>query len=129
MTKLKSCVCITNLKNNEIIAEKCVVADSFFVRLKGLIGKKELKQGDGMLFPSCNSIHMWFMRFSIDVIFAIERKSSENQRLLVVNSIHSNVPAWKILPLSDLSATHTIEVPSGVAQALSLTKGDTLCIS
>lgn len=43
-----------------------VVADTFFKRLNGLIGKKNIDYG--MLFQKCNSIHTFFMKETIDVV-------------------------------------------------------------
>ena len=45
------------------------VADSFFRRFLGLMGRKTIAQGTGLLIRPCNSIHMCFMRFSIDAIY------------------------------------------------------------
>ncbi len=45
------------------------VADSFLKRLMGLMGRKYLAVGNGLLLIPCNSIHMMFMRFAIDVIY------------------------------------------------------------
>ena len=45
------------------------VADSFCTRLRGLMGRKSLPAGKGLLIAPCSSIHMCFMRFAIDVIY------------------------------------------------------------
>lgn len=45
------------------------VANNFFKRAKGLIGRKGLPPGEGMLIPKCNAIHTYFMRFAIDATF------------------------------------------------------------
>ncbi len=51
----------TNKKEYNII-----VADTFYKRLTGLIGKKNIDFG--MLFPKCNSIHTYFMKENIDIV-------------------------------------------------------------
>ena len=51
----------TNNKTYEII-----IADTFYKRLTGLIGQKNINFG--MLFPKCNSIHTYFMKENIDII-------------------------------------------------------------
>ena len=48
---------------------KVKIADTFFTRLAGLMFQKKLPQGTGLLLVPCNSVHMCFMRFSIDVIY------------------------------------------------------------
>ena len=45
------------------------LADSFFSRLRGLMFRRRLKEGCGLLLAPCNSVHMLFMRFAIDVIY------------------------------------------------------------
>lgn len=62
------------LQTKEMSAEKnpplqIEVADSFFARFLGLMGRRELPKGHGLLLAPCNSIHMSFMRFSIDAVY------------------------------------------------------------
>ena len=45
------------------------VADSFCTRLRGLMGRKSLEEGHGLLIAPCSSIHMCFMRFAIDAVY------------------------------------------------------------
>ena len=45
------------------------VAETMFERMRGLIGRKTLAPGKGMLIPKCNCIHTFFMRFPIDATF------------------------------------------------------------
>lgn len=49
------------------------VAETFFERAKGLIGRRVLPEGTGLLIPHCNAIHTLFMRFAIDATF-LDRK-------------------------------------------------------
>ena len=46
-----------------------LIADSFFRRFAGLMGRKKLPALTGLLLAPCNSVHMCFMRFSIDVVY------------------------------------------------------------
>ncbi len=45
------------------------VAETFLERAKGLIGRRALPEGQGLLIPRCNAIHTLFMRFPIDATF------------------------------------------------------------
>lgn len=112
---------IQNLKNQALIAEKCVVAESFSQRLFGLMSRSALGEKEGMLFPNCKSIHMWFMRFPIDVIFL----RSDHK----VSSTYSHAKPWKLLPISDLRADSVIEVPAGTLSKIQILPGDELCIN
>ena len=55
------------LIGNKVFTVK--VADSFFSRLLGLMGKKEMKDNQALLITKCNSIHTFFMRFNMDAVF------------------------------------------------------------
>jgi uncharacterized protein len=48
---------------------RCKIADTFLSRFMGLMGKPSLPADSGLLIRPCNSIQMFFMRFSIDAIF------------------------------------------------------------
>jgi uncharacterized protein len=52
-----------------IACEKCTVADRMLSRMKGLLGQKDLPTGEGILIRPAPSIHTFFMRFPIDVVF------------------------------------------------------------
>lgn len=92
-------------------------ADSFFSRFWGLMGKKRIPSGYGLLLAPCNSIHMCFMRFCIDAVYI----NREYQVLKVVHNLHpwlgfSWCPkAWAV-----------IEMRSGEAKAYGIRCGDML---
>lgn len=112
-------------KTKRIIAEKIVLADRYLIRLRGLIGKKSLSQGEGMYFPNCQSVHMWFMAFPIDIVFL--RKNLDGKR--TVTSTHSRVKPWGLLPTSDWKANDVLELPEGTIKKEGIQPGDSLCIS
>ncbi len=56
-------------EDGRVVAESVVVADSTGRRLRGLLGKKDLPSGHGVLLRPAWSIHTAFMRFPIDVVF------------------------------------------------------------
>ena len=82
------------------------MAQTFFKRLKGLLGRKFLNPGQAIILVPCNSVHTFFMRFPIDVLF-----------------VDKNYKVLKILPgLSPhkISAVYwgsskVIELPAGIA--------------
>ena len=57
----------------EICGVRARVARSFAERAKGLIGTKDLPDGEGMLILRCSAIHTLFMSFPIDATF-LDRK-------------------------------------------------------
>ncbi len=52
-----------------MLAERTDRASTPQERMKGLLGRESLPRGHAMLISPCNSIHMFFMRFAIDVLF------------------------------------------------------------
>lgn len=53
----------------EVVCARCEIADRPFARMRGLLGRDGLAEGEGMLFRPAGSIHMFFMRFPIDAVF------------------------------------------------------------
>lgn len=49
--------------------QQMTVALTFKQRLMGLIGRHSLAIDEGMYFPRCKSVHTFFMRIPIRVIF------------------------------------------------------------
>ena len=52
-----------------IACERCTVADRMLPRMRGLLGRTGLPVGEEMLIRPAPSIHTFFMRFPIDVVF------------------------------------------------------------
>jgi uncharacterized protein len=75
------------LDTGAAVCERCTVADSALARMRGLLGRSSLEPGEGILLRPCSSIHTFFMRFPIDVVFC--------NRDLVVLSVASEVGPWR----------------------------------
>lgn len=120
VNKAKKIIFIESLKNQQVIADQCFVAESFFDRLRGLMGRKKLEQGEGMWFGACNNIHMWFMSIPIDVLF-LKRSSGEQYQIV---SVRTNLRPWRLLPVWGPGATETVELPVGTIEKFQLKAGD-----
>ncbi len=118
---------IQNINTQVIVAEKGIVADSFWTRLIGLMGRVRFENGEAIFFPRCSSIHMWFMRMAIDVAFL--RRDSARPGFYQVTKLVSGARPWSVLPFADFKATDVLELPKGTIQRASLKSGDVLCIS
>lgn len=95
---------IVNKRNNEILAQNIKLADSFFDRLMGVMFIKEMKDMDGLLLSPGNSIHNFFVRFALDVVF-IDRKNR------VVKVIRGFKP-WRMTRIY-FTAVKVLELPAG----------------
>jgi uncharacterized protein len=80
---------LTNISRQNVLADQLIIADTFWSRAKGLLGKKDLPPKTAMWIKRCNSIHTFFMKFPIDVVFV-------NSQLRVIK-VCLNVSPWKIL--------------------------------
>ena len=52
-----------------VVCEHCVIADSPLPRMRGLLGKRGLGSDEGVLLRPAGSVHTFFMRFPIDIVF------------------------------------------------------------
>src|SRR5262245_65768707 len=60
---------IVNVTRDVVLAERAELATSWWARAKGLLGRRELPAGEGLVIRPCNSVHCFFMAFTIDVIY------------------------------------------------------------
>ena len=54
-------------ESGKLVCERCEIANSAFARARGLLGRSGLEPDGGMLIDPAGSVHMFFMRFPIDV--------------------------------------------------------------
>lgn len=62
-------VSLINDRTQEILADPLEIAKTPWARAKGLLGRSSLPGNTALWIESCNSIHTWFMKFPIDVIY------------------------------------------------------------
>lgn len=117
---------VETIKNKDVLAETCLEAVSFLDRFLGLMGRRELPRGEGLWIRRCSSIHMWFMRIPLDIVFV----TGPETRMRVC-ALHRHVPPWRALPISvwGVHDVGVLELPTGTIDRCSLQTGDELCIS
>ena len=49
------------------LGDRVALADGFFTRLRGMIGRPEPAAGEGMLIAPSQGVHMWWMKYPLDV--------------------------------------------------------------
>lgn len=92
--------------NGRVLGHQIGRADRFFKRFLGLMGKKGLAEGEGLLLLNCPAIHCFFMRFPIDVVYL-------NKDMKVVGL--ETVRPWKIGHCFK-DAAHVLELPAGAGE-------------
>jgi uncharacterized membrane protein (UPF0127 family) len=103
-------------ESGQCVCELCEVADGFFSRGRGLLGRKRLAEGHGLLIKSTWSVHTWFMRFPIDVLFL--------DRHLTVLKVRKDMRPWSIA--SRFRAKSALELAAGECERLGIEVGDRL---
>ena len=111
---------IISLTRDTLLADNAVLASNLLSRIIGLLGRKELKPKEALILTPCNSVHTFFMRFSIDVIFL----DKDNK---IIASI-SRLRPFRISKIYFRGHT-VIELPSGTLEAVRVEPGDFLRIS
>lgn len=108
-------VTIANV-DGPIVCQRCVLADSALRRMRGLLGRKTLDSGHGILIRPAPAIHTWFMRFAIDAVFL--------DRDLSVLSIRRELRPWRMA--RQRGARAVLELPAGEAERRGIKPGDRL---
>jgi uncharacterized membrane protein (UPF0127 family) len=90
------------------------LADTALRRMKGLLGRDGLAEGAGLVLTPCNSVHTWFMRFAIDVVFL----DGAGTVLRAVRSMRPFQLAW-----GGFRARTTIELPAGTLETIDVRPG------
>jgi uncharacterized membrane protein (UPF0127 family) len=98
------------------VCERCVLADTALTRMKGLLGRRDLPSGKGMLLRPASSVHMAFMRFPIDAVFL--------DRDLRVVKIADDLRPWRTA--GSRGAKAVLEIPAGEADRRGVRVGDRL---
>ncbi|MGE5613250.1 MAG: DUF192 domain-containing protein [Bacillota bacterium] len=108
---------VRNVSRNTLLAEKCGHARKFVSRLIGLQFRKNLPPGHGLLITPCKSIHTFFMRFPIDVVFI----DGDNTVLHILEGIKP----WRVSRVV-WNSRGVLELPGGVVSATGTNVGDKL---
>ena len=109
-------IVVRNQTRNTVLADAAEVADTSAARRTGLLKHDHLDPGQGLWIVPCESVHSFFMKFAIDLVYL-----DRNQKVRKVR--HRMVP-WR---LSACFTAHSIlELPAGVVAATRTEPGDQL---
>jgi uncharacterized membrane protein (UPF0127 family) len=104
-------VLVRNVDRGISFGEKVELADRWWSRFRGLLGRPALDPGEGLLLLPCKGVHMYGMRFPLDLAFldrtgvvvALYHRIEPGER----TTIHRG--AWSVLelPAGTLASTGT----------------------
>lgn len=98
------------------VADKVDVAGSSSARRKGLLGRAHLDVGEGLWIVPCESVHTFWMKFPIDLIYLDRNKK--------VRKLRSAVRPWRMSVC--WSAHSVLELDAGAILRCGVRKGDSL---
>jgi uncharacterized protein len=101
-------------EDGRIVCERVIVADRAHRRMRGLLGRKYLRQGEGMVLRPGWSIHTAFIRFPIDAVFLDADQ--------VVIRVEHEVGPWRTV--SCRGAREVVELSAGECRRRGLEVGD-----
>jgi len=107
---------VVSLDTGKVLVVDVERAESFFQRSKGLLGRKSLARGQGLLLAPCNSVHTFFMKFPLDIIF-LDRDGR-------VVKLKKRLGPWKVCGC--LKASSVLEVAAGLIEEVHLQIGSKL---
>jgi uncharacterized protein len=97
---------VVNRTRNQTLAERAELADNPWTRFWGLMGRRDLPAGSGLVLQPGGGIHMWFMRIPLDVIHVDKRDR--------VTHVLRGIKPWRFGPLF-VGGKRAIELPAGTA--------------
>lgn len=107
---------LTRQDGTEVAAD-VTIADSLWSRFVGLMGRRELPDGQALCIRPCSSIHMFFMRFPIDAVFV----DADGAVVRIYGSIKPWRATWIVR-----GAKACLELPAGTAHKHGLEVGSLL---
>jgi uncharacterized membrane protein (UPF0127 family) len=106
---------VRNLTRRVTMADAAGEANSFWLRLRGLLGRPPLQSGQALLLSPCKGVHMFAMRYPIDVAFLDEERR-------VIGMSHRLAPGarspWH------RTARYALELPAGTLRKTGTENGD-----
>ena len=107
---------VRNQTRNTVLADAAEVADTSEKRRTGLLKHDRLDPGQGLWIVPCESVHSFFMKFAIDLVYLDRNKKVRKVR-------HRMVP-WRLSAC--LTAHSILELPAGAVAASGTQAGDQL---
>ncbi|MBV9503684.1 MAG: DUF192 domain-containing protein [Acidobacteriia bacterium] len=107
---------IINQTRNTILASTADVADTSAKRRTGLLKHDRLEPGEGLWILPCESVHTFFMKFAIDLVYMDKAKR--------VRKIRAAVKPWRLSAC--FTASSILELPAGTIARTGTERGDQL---
>jgi len=108
-----------NVTRDQVLADRMDWAGTSATRRRGLLGRETFEHGEGIYLAPCQWIHMFGMRFAIDVAF-LDKKGR-------VLAVHHRLKPGRVSRLV-WRADGALELPAGVLASTDTQVGDTISL-
>lgn len=108
-----------NSTNDKELAGSLQVADSLLQRMKGLLGRNAMANGEGLWIKPCMGVHTFGMRFPIDVIFL------DGEHAVI--AFKSRLVPNRLTPIYAKAAS-VLELPAGMIEKTATKPGDRIAL-
>lgn len=102
---------VYNVTRGTTLATAVEIASNPWQRFWGLMGKRSLPDGGGLLIRPCNSIHMFFMRMPLDVLHCGASSPDGDPVLRVL----AGIKPWRVGPIVR-GSKYVLELPTGAIE-------------
>jgi uncharacterized protein len=108
---------LINKRTKDVVAENVRLADTFWLRLRGLLGRPEIQPGEGLCLIPCKQVHMYGMKYPLSIWF-LDKDGRVCQVL-------DNLKPGQSSPYIKQART-VLEFPAGWAEKMDIEIGDHL---
>lgn len=116
--RIKLKVLVRNQTRSTVLGESVTIADTSATRRTGLLKHERLERGEGLWIVPCESVHTFFMKFPIDLVYLNKERK--------VRKVRNAVPAWRLSAC--LFAHSILELPAGTVEETGTQPGDQLVL-
>lgn len=108
---------VRNARSGSSLGGRIEIADRWWTRLRGLLGRSRLEEGGGLIITDSQGVHMWWMKFPLDVAML------DGERRVI--ALYLDLQPGKRTKMHR-KARYALEVPVGVLEATGTREGDPL---
>ncbi len=108
---------VENRTRDTVLGTRIRLADDLFGRLRGFLLRPAPEPGEGILLSPCQGVHMFGVRYPLDVLFI-----DESGRIL---RVYEGLRPWRWTPVHG-EASYALELPPGTVRETGTRIGDAL---
>jgi uncharacterized membrane protein (UPF0127 family) len=107
---------IVNLTRGTLLGTRIELADNWWGRFRGFLGRERPREGQGILLAPCSAVHTYGMKFDLDLIFV----GACGEVLAVAEQLEPGKTSGRVP-----GSRYVLEVPAGTIRATKTAVGDT----